>query len=179
MLHQPEFLHTKTAEKALLNALRVAARGKQVLFHGTSLGSIIARTDTLLVPRSGPPVITFTRSPEIAIEYATLPKDCDDGIPTVFMFDRQSLHSRYRIEPHECTAPCETRTGKYEMEELVWFRDIRPISRHLDSIFYCVGDRVYEKSSLPAFGVIADVLARARIAAWRKQNGYGSKTLAV
>ncbi|MBW3096243.1 hypothetical protein [Pseudohoeflea coraliihabitans] len=179
MRQQPEFMHTVTAEKELLSALRGAARGREILFHGTSYGSLIARTDTLLVPRAGAPAVALTRSPEVAILHATLTMDNNDGIPTVFMFDRQSLKTRYRIEPHADAEPWEKRAAKSEMEERVWLRDIRPISRHLITIFYCVGDRVYEQSSLTRFAIIADLLARARIAAWQKQNGYRAKTLAV
>jgi hypothetical protein len=143
MLFRSLPFYKESADQDFIKATREAVHGRSVLFHGTSLGSQIARTDTLLVPSVGDPMVSFTRSPEIAVHFATLPKDFDDGLPTVFMFDRRSLKSRFRLEPHEDEADDEQRVGKFEMEERVWDRDIRPISRHLIAIVFGLGGRIY------------------------------------
>lgn len=150
------------AKQDFISALRKVAHGKSVLFHGTSLGSMIARTDTLLTPRCGDPTVSFTRCPEVAVHFATLPKDEDDGFPTVFVFDRQSLQSRYRLEPFQYIEK-EDAIGKFEMEERVWFRDLQPVSRHLIDAVYCVVGRVKRTPYLPRYSLVADMLARAKI----------------
>lgn len=143
MVHFTLPFYAKSADQEFTNAIRDVARRRSVLFHGTSLGSLIARTDTLLYPTMGTPTISFARSPETAVHFATLPKDFDDGMPTVFVFDRQSLRSRFRIEPYQYPPPENHKEGKFEMEEMIWHRDVTRVSRHLIAIVYCMMDTVF------------------------------------
>ncbi|MEQ1940771.1 hypothetical protein ABMA46_21285 [Mesorhizobium sp. CN5-321] len=133
-------------ERKLAAHLRQVARGKSVLFHGTSLGSLIVRTDTLLVPSSGDPSISFTRSPEWAAHFAGLPKTDDDGLATVFVFEREALRYNYRLELHQDSIE-EGAHNKFEMEERVYERDIRPVSKLLHAITFSVHSRVITLTS--------------------------------
>ena len=165
MFHRPLPFYNEIANKDFIKALREAARGKNVLFHGTSLGSQIARTDTLLVPFADDPSICFTRSPEVAVHFATLPRDYDDGAPTVFMFDRDSLRSRYRLELADLELEGERRQGKNEMEEFVWNRDVQRMSRHLLAVVFGLNDQVFtltDKREIKEFVPIARACALYR-----------------
>jgi hypothetical protein len=42
--------------------------------------------------------VSFTRSPEVAAYFALLERDDDEGRGSVFIFDRQSLERRYKVE---------------------------------------------------------------------------------
>jgi len=145
-------LYAGTPDQKFTRAVRDIARRQSVLFHGTSLGSMIARTNTLLYPSVGDPAISFTRSPETAVHFATLPKDFDDGLPTVFVFNRQSLRSRYRVEPYQCPPPENHKEGKFEMEEMIWHRDVEQVSRHLAAIVYCLLDDVFVETDISEMG---------------------------
>jgi len=61
---------------------------KSVLFHGTRYHTSILRSGMLLFATSGAPVVCFSRSPEVAAYWATLPRDDDEGCGAVFVFDR-------------------------------------------------------------------------------------------
>lgn len=148
MVHTTLPFYAGTADQKFTRAVRDIARRQSVLFHGTSLGSMIARTNTLLYPSVGDPAISFTRSPETAVHFATLPKDFDDGLPTVFVFNRQSLRSRYRVEPYQCPPPENHKEGKFEMEEMIWHRDVEHVSRHLTAIVYCLLDDVFVETDI-------------------------------
>ena len=143
--------YTNTADQEFRNAVRDTMRGKSTLLHGTSLGSMIVRTDTLLYPHVGEPKISFTRSPETAVHFATLPKDFDDGLPTVFVLDRHSLRFRHKIEPHQDPAPDSHTFGKFEMEERIWQRDVRPVSQHLRAIVFGFGHHIFTLTSTAEF----------------------------
>jgi hypothetical protein len=59
-----------------------------------------------------------------------LPRDDDEGRGAILIFDRQSLHSRYKIEPcHDPVWDTET-ICRNEAEEQIW-DDIIDIGRHL------------------------------------------------
>jgi hypothetical protein len=163
--HNALSFYSRSADQDFTNAVRDVARRQSVLFHGTSLGSLIARTDTMLYPTIGDPIISFTRSPETAVHFATLPKDFDDGFPTVFVFNRDALRTRYRIEPYQSIVPKGYTMGKFEAEERIWLRDIPQMSRYLSAIVFCVMGRVYSAKSMPEFQgyykLMATVLAHA------------------
>lgn len=167
MKHTMLPFYSGTADKKFTRAVRDVARRQSVLFHGTSLGSLIARTDTLLYPHVGDPAISFTRSPETAVHFATLPKDFDDGLPTVFVFDRQSLRSRYRVEPYQCPPPEDHNEGKFEMEEMIWHRDVEKVSRHLSALVYCVANKVVVQTDISeisrSYKYIASAIAKASL----------------
>ena len=122
------------SELSLADSVRREAKGKAVLFHGTSRGSLIARTDTLLVPDAGDAMVSFTRSADVAVYFGRLKKDFDDGFPTVFVLDRTALKARYRLEPHKDPLPDDWTGIGDEMEERIWMRDIQPVSSYLLSI---------------------------------------------
>jgi len=42
--------------------------------------------------------VAFTRSPEVAAHFATLLRDEDEGVGAIFVFDRTSLKTRYKLE---------------------------------------------------------------------------------
>lgn len=129
----------------MLRILRRIARRKNVLFHGTTLGTLIVREDMLRVPKVGAPAIAFTRSPAVALHFATLRKDGDDGLATVFAFNRDLLAERYPLKRFRESSDVD------EAEERVWRCDITPVFTHLlASVFFSFNENVVELESSPA-----------------------------
>ena len=42
--------------------------------------------------------MAFSRSPRVAAHFATLPRDDDEGVGAILVFDRPSLKTRYKLE---------------------------------------------------------------------------------
>ena len=83
----------------LVQLSRKLAGRRPVLFHGTRYPKSIARSGMLLFATAGDPVVCFSRSVEVAAYWADMPRDDDEGRGAVFVFDRCSLATRYRLEP--------------------------------------------------------------------------------
>jgi hypothetical protein len=75
------------------------AMNRDVLYHGTRNAQSILSMGVLF--RSD--AVSFTRSPEEAGYWALLDRDDDEGRGAILIFDRQSLHQRYKIEPYHDT----------------------------------------------------------------------------
>jgi hypothetical protein len=71
----------------------------------------------------GDPVVSFSRSAEIAAYWATLPRDDDEGSGAIFVFDRPSLRTRYKLECYDY-AWCKDWQAIDEFEERVVERDV-------------------------------------------------------
>jgi hypothetical protein len=112
------------SERSLVQLSRQLAGRRPVLFHGTRYSASIVRSGMLLFATGGDPVISFSRSPEVAAYWADMPRDDDEGRGAVFVFDRRSLAARYRIEPFRWGGADD------EMEERVWLTNIA-IAPHL------------------------------------------------
>jgi hypothetical protein len=108
----------------LVQLSRQLAGRRPVLFHGTRYPASIERSGVLLFATSGDPVISFSRSPEVAAYWADVPRDDDEGRGAVFVFNRQSLAARYRIEPFHDPIWDTPTSLKDEMEERVWLTNI-------------------------------------------------------
>jgi hypothetical protein len=122
--------------QALSAKARDIARGRDALFHGTRYRGLILATGFLkFVPPEH--AIAFTRSPEVAAHFATLPRDDDEGAAAIFVFDRASLKTRYKLECVDNgwkTDPSKFdeswRAEHDEFEEQVFARDVE-IAPHL------------------------------------------------
>jgi hypothetical protein len=107
-----------------------ATKGRPVLFHGTRHPASIAGSGMLLFATSGDPVVSFSRSPEVAAYWADVTRDDDEGRGAVFVFDRRSLAARYRLEPFHDPIWDMPTSRSDEMEERVWLTNIA-IAPHL------------------------------------------------
>jgi hypothetical protein len=118
------------AVRELAALARQVAMNRDVLYHGTRYAQSIIRMGVLFHPPAGCRAVSFTRSPEEAAYFALLPRDDDEGRGGILIFDRQSLHSRYKIELcHD--AIWDTATVCYdEAEEQIW-DDVVDIGRYL------------------------------------------------
>jgi hypothetical protein len=114
----------------LVQLSRQLAGRRPVLFHGTRSPASIVRSGMLLFATSGDPVISFSRSPEVAAYWADVPRDDDEGRGAVFVFDRRSLAARYRIKPFHDRIWDKPPYRNDEMEERVWLTNIA-IAPHL------------------------------------------------
>jgi hypothetical protein len=81
----------------LCEKTRAFARGLDVLFHGTRYRESILASGFLKISQCSQ-CVAFTRSPVVAAHFATLPRDNDDGVGAILVFDRASLKTRYRLE---------------------------------------------------------------------------------
>ena len=124
------FWRRGTAEaRSLAKKARQIARSQDVLFHATRYRRSVLASGKLMFAQSGSPVVSFTRSPDVAGDLATLPRDDDEGSGAILIFDRASLRTRYKLECHDDKWECyEGRID--EFEECVVERDVE-ISPHL------------------------------------------------
>jgi hypothetical protein len=86
--------------RALVKMARQIARGRDVLFHGTRYRHSILARGILKFSEFGSFGVSFSRSPEAAAYWASMPRDDDEGNGAIFIFDRRSLQSRYKLECH-------------------------------------------------------------------------------
>src|SRR6516162_11413885 len=86
------------AVRQLAGRARQKAMDRDALYHGTRYAELILNTGVLFYSDPGQPKVSFTRSPEVAAYFALLERDDDEGRGSVFVFDRQSLASHYKIK---------------------------------------------------------------------------------
>jgi hypothetical protein len=111
--------------RALLTMARQIARGQDVLFHGTRYRNSILASGIVKFSESESFGVSFSRSPGSATYWATLPRDDDEGNGAIFIFDRRSLQSRYKLECH-----ADSWALVNEFEERVVARNVE-IARHM------------------------------------------------
>lgn len=151
MLRSPQARESWLAEMA-----RNAAVGVDALYHGTRYPAAIIESATLKPAYVGDPVVCFTRSSHEAAKWAMLPRDHDEGRGAIFVFDRQRLLARYRLDQH---CGCE---GAREYEENVWDR----VVRLQDALVSFVSEPFPARTQLQRTGM------RAHILALHQFNGY-------
>ena len=142
-----KMLLTNRAECYLAALLRIHSRMNDYIFHGTSLASKILQTDQLRYARIGDPVISFTRCADTAAHFAALPKTGDDGIATVFMFNRRALRNRYRLEPF-CDEEWVPSPSWREKEERIVLTDVACVSRYVEKVVVCAGGYAFVTESV-------------------------------
>jgi hypothetical protein len=109
---------------------RHKAMDRDALYHGTRYAELILKTGVLFYSDPGQPKVSFTRSPEVAAYFALLERDDDEGRGSVFIFDRQSLERRYKVEANP-EVDWHTKTLFHdEAEEEIW-ANVIDISNHL------------------------------------------------
>jgi hypothetical protein len=117
----------------------------------------------LLFATSGDPVVSFSRSPEVAAYWADVTRDDDEGRGAVFVFDRRSLAARYRLEPFHDPIWDMPTSRSDEMEERVWLTNIA-IAPHLIGFveteknpatanYRAIAQRIERCSEHPGWGV--------------------------
>ena len=84
-----------SAERKLAARAREVVMNRDVLYHGTRYAKSILKTGTLL---SHGGKVCLTRSAEVAAYWAFIPRYDDEGRGSIFIFDRQSLQRRYKVE---------------------------------------------------------------------------------
>jgi hypothetical protein len=102
----------------LVQRARDLAVGINPLFHGTRYPDEILMSGMLKAASIGDACVCFSRSPEEAAFWATLEREDDEGRGAVFVFDRDRLLTRYRLDPVNCSI------DRDEHEERVWDRDV-------------------------------------------------------
>src|SRR3984957_11356542 len=76
---------------------KTIARGQDVLFYGTRHRERVLESG-FLRPSPASLAVAFSRSPRVAAHFATLPRDDDEGVGAILVFDRPSLKTRYKLE---------------------------------------------------------------------------------
>lgn len=115
----------------LARHLRMIARGMDVIFHGTRYARKILTDDALFCSRSGYRAVSFTRNPSVAAYWALLERDDDEQDGAVFVFDRQRLRARYRLESFHDPIWDTCYGMNDEAEECVWGRNIACVHAYL------------------------------------------------
>src|ERR1700722_12272969 len=98
-LDRPKFDRTVRDAHAqfLCGKAKTIARGQDVLFHGTRHRERVLESG-FLRPSPASQAVAFSRSARVAAHFATLPRDDDEGVGAILVFDRASLKTRYRLE---------------------------------------------------------------------------------
>jgi hypothetical protein len=124
--------HECTQEmRRLANLARKMAGDRAVLYHGSRYPTSVLRTGVLFTSEPGLGKISFTRLPEVAAYWALMERRPDEGCGAIFLFDREALRCRYKIEPvHEKWVEVNGRYWHDEAEEEVW-TNIANIRRYL------------------------------------------------
>ena len=130
MIHHIKYT---TAERELALLARKLATNRDVLYHGTRYCQSILKTKVLIRPKIGVPAVFLTRSPEVAAYWALLKRDDDEGRGSIFVFDRQSLASRYKIQFNPKVYWLSDTTFHDEAEEQI-FDEVTKIGDHLIGI---------------------------------------------
>ena len=138
ILGRPKFdlVAARAQSRSLAKNARAFARGQDVLFHGTRYRERVLVSGILKFSPGGQ-TVSFTRSPDVAAYWATLPRDDDEGAGAVLVFDRASLRARYKLECIDDSWEADPsefnelwRAKHDECEEQVWGRSIE-IAPHL------------------------------------------------
>jgi hypothetical protein len=124
--------HLKYAKavRQLAGMARQKAMDRDALYHGTRFAELIRKTGVLFYSDPGDPKVSFTRSPEVAAYWALLERDYDEGRGSVFIFDRQSLERRYKVEANPEVYRLTNTLFHDEAEEAIW-SNVIDIGNHL------------------------------------------------
>jgi hypothetical protein len=127
--------HLKYTEavRRLAGMARQKAMDRDVLYHGTRFAELIQKRGILFYSDPGDPKVSFTRSPEVAAYWALLERDDDEGRGSVFIFDRQSLERRYKVEANPQVYWHTNTLFHDEAEEEIW-ANVTDIGNHLIGI---------------------------------------------
>jgi hypothetical protein len=90
-------LRPPNIEVWLARQARELASGLNPLFHGTRYPNSIL-SDGYLKSAGNPEVVCFSRSADAAAYWATIEREGEDGRGAVFVFDRDRLSARFRLE---------------------------------------------------------------------------------
>jgi hypothetical protein len=92
---KPEIFNLPELEK-IAGAIAWTGDGREVVYHGTRFGRTIMDADALVFGYQGLPMLSFTRSPHVAVYWALMDRPGDEGYGTVFTLDRKALEARVR-----------------------------------------------------------------------------------
>jgi len=85
----------------------------------------------MLFSRSGYRAVCFTRLAEIAVYWAEVKRDDDEGCGAVFILHRPSLRRRYTLVPFHDTIWDTDGRMNFEAEERVYERDLVCLNKYL------------------------------------------------
>lgn len=126
----------RVQERAFVANVRKLFKGRDVLMHGTRYGRQILAEDRLRYPVVGQEAVSFTRSVEVAVHWATLTRDLQEAIGAVLIFDKRKLNARYRLELFHDPIWDTVTSINDEAEERVWQQDITGLSTLLIGIVW-------------------------------------------
>ena len=144
----PRHLKYTKAVRQLAGMARQKAMDRDALYHGTRFAELILNTGVLFYSDPGKPQVSFTRSPEVAAYFALLERDDDEGRGSVFIFDRQSLERRYKVEANP-EVDWHTKTLFHdEAEEEIWANVIDIGNRLIGLVSSPTGCRSHKHKTL-------------------------------
>ena len=116
-----------SAERELAARAREVAMNRDVLYHGTPYAKSILKTGVLL---SNGGKVCLTRSAEVAAYWTMIDRGDDEGRGSIFIFDRQSLQRRYKVEANSEVYWHSETIFHDEAEEEIW-DDVVDVGNHL------------------------------------------------
>jgi hypothetical protein len=126
MFHLRERSPETDREVVMARLARKIGRGHNAIYHGTRHLPLVLRIGKLAPPDFGQTAVFFSRSPEVAVYWATMMGiEADQFSGGVLVLDRASLAQNHRLEPSRYAEDWAD-----EREESIWGRAIN-LRRHL------------------------------------------------
>lgn len=77
------------------------------VYHGTRYPSAIIASDRLNVPDYGDRHVSLTRNFDVAVYWASMERDDDEGCGSVFIIDRKALEATYSLKSFVSAPDCK------------------------------------------------------------------------
>ena len=141
----------KSGSRRFDEAIAVAARyrhlvprKRSILFFGTKNPRNIIRDDELRAfdPLDNP-AISFARLFHVAVHFAMPHRDDEEATGAVFIFDRELLSTRYRLEPYYDPIFDDNKHSASETEERIEVGAIGDLKRYLLGVIWLREDEKY------------------------------------
>lgn len=117
------------------NRVRAAAGSRSCLFHGTTYPLSVLVANRIEVPWFGERVVSLTRTVDVAVHFATLFRDDSEERGAVLVLDRDTLRTRYRIEPASHVSTPQRGVKDGEFEERI-NSPVENLSRHIVDVVW-------------------------------------------
>ena len=117
------------------NRVRAAAGSRSFLFHGTTYPLSVLVANRIEIPWVGERVVSLTRAVDVAVHFATLFRDDSEERGAVLVLDRQTLRTKYHIEPANDASMSEHGVKDGEFEERIG-SPVDDLARHIIAVVW-------------------------------------------
>lgn len=124
-----------TLLRAFEQRVRAAGGRRNCLFHGTTYPLSILVANRIDMPWFGERVVSLTRAAHVAVHFATLFREDSENRGAVLVLNRESLRTRYRIEPANDASMSKRGAKDGEFEERIG-SSVDDVARHIIAVVW-------------------------------------------